>query len=83
MMNEKELNAELLKAELHLEDLNKLSMSENVNPLELPEIDMEIEAVKDWIDSLYNDLYEIQDGQPYDMAYDPTYYARFGVTIRG
>ena len=83
MMNEKELNAEILKAELQLEDLNKLSMSENVNPLELPEIDMEIEAMKDWIDSLYNDLYEVLDGQPDDMAYDPTYYKRFGVTIRG
>ena len=82
MMNEKELNAELLKAELHLEDLNKLSMSENVNPLELPEIDMEIEAMKDWIDSLYNDLYEVQDGQD-GMTYDRTHYETFGVTIRG
>ena len=82
MMNEKELNAELLKAELHLEDLNKLSMSENVNPLELPEIDMEIEAMKDWIDSLYNDLYEVQD-EPDGMAYDRTHYETFGVTIRG
>lgn len=78
MMNEKQLKAEIFKAENHLEELNKLSMSEDVNPLELPEIDMEIEAMKDWVNSLYNDLYEVMDEQQDELAH-----GTFGVTVRG
>ena len=78
MMNEKQLKAEIFKAENHLEELNKLSMSEDVNPLELPEIDIEIEAMKDWVSSLYNDLYEVMEEPQDEVAY-----GTFGVTVRG